>query len=497
MRALVGLLALAGCGRLDFDPVSNQQVITGSLAIGAVTPTWVMASGGTIDVTLTGDTDGVTIAVDGAPCTPSPTAVHCVAPAHAPGSVAVTATNAAGDSTSWTSLAYVTPGRYQIGGPLEDDTSGVAVDRDGNVFVSGGTKGSLDGPNQGDFDAVLVKYDVTGQLAWVRQLGTPLYDYARDVAVDPQGNATIVGYTAGNLHGTNAGSNDVFIARYAPDGTLLWVTQTGTAGDDQGWDVAVDDAGETVVAVQTTGQLTATANAGGTDAAILHYTSSGTLDWTKQFGTAGEDYGHSVTITPDGVSYLVGYTMGALFASSAGGMDYFVARYEPDGTQTFVRQYGGAGADYAQDVMFDPTGGAWISGSTTASLDGQPYAGGGDVFLAYVDGAGNLQLTRDIGGAAYENSWGVGVASDGTVYVQCVTQGPFDGQLYAGGGDFCIVAFDHAGNHLWTRIGGTPGSDQSSSLFVDNARTGMIYMSFNTASSDIGVVKYDSTGTER
>jgi hypothetical protein len=497
MRAVVGMFALAACGRLDFDPVSNQQVITGSLAITAVTPTWVMASGGTIDVTLTGDVDGAMIAVGGAPCTPSPTAVHCVAPAHAPGSVAVTATNASGDSASWMSLAYITPGAYQVGGPLEDDTSGVAVDRDGNVFVSGGTLGSLDGANKGDFDAVLVKFDVTGQLAWIRQLGTPAYDYARDVAVDPQGNATIVGYTAGDLHGPNAGSNDVFIARYAPDGTLLWVTQTGSPGDDQGWDVAVDDAGEVVVAVQTTGQLGANANIGGNDAAILHYTADGMLDWSQQFGTAGDDYGHSVSITPAGVSFLVGYTTGALFLASAGGMDYFAAQYAPDGTQMWLRQQGGAGDDYAQDAMFDPTGGVWVSGSTTASINGEPYAGGGDVFLTYFAADGTPVLTRDIGGAAYENSWGVGVASDGTVYVQCVTQGSFDGQTAIGGTDYCMVAFDHAGNRLWTRIGGTAGNDSSSSCFVDNARTGMIYMSFNTANADIGVVKYDSTGTQR
>jgi hypothetical protein len=511
MRVAVVVFALAACGRVDFDPLANQQNTgSGSLSITSVAPTWLMADdGGAITVALAGDIDGATVAIDGMPCTPTASVTTCTAPPHAPANVAVTATNAAGDSATWAgTLAYITPGMYQVGSTANDNTSGVAVDADGNIYVTGGTQGSLDGTNQGDWDAVLVKYDVTGQVAWIRQLGTPLYDYSRDVAVDPQGNATIVGYTAGNLIGTNAGMDDVFIARYAPDGTLLWVTQTGSPGEDQGWDVAVDNAGNTVVAVQTTGQLTATANAGGTDYAILHYDPTGTLDWGYQGGTAAEDFGHSVTITPDGTSYLVGYTTGALAGTNAGGNDLFVAQFDATGAQKWLRQRGGTGDDLAQDVMFDPAGGVWVVGSSTAAIDGQNFGGGTDVFVSRFAADGTWQYTHEYGGTGNENSWGVSVATDGTVYIQCVTTAGFDGQAYAGGAeDGCMIALDKTGAHLWTREVGGAGNDQASSCFVDNGRTGFAYMSMitdmsldgmaNRGGNDFVLAKLDATGKLR
>jgi hypothetical protein len=518
MRAAVAVVVVAACGRFDFDPRSGQQ-LTGSdapssaLSVTAVAPTWLMDGGGDVTVTVAGDTAGVVLAVDGLPCSPqmpnSDGTLACHVVAHAPGSVAVTATNTAGDAGTWTGmLAFLTPGMYQVGSSSDDNTSGVAVDRDGNIFVTGGTTGNFDGTNQGGWDAMLVKYDVTGKVAWIRQLGTAAYDYSRDVAVDPQGNATIAGYTAGALQGTNAGSNDVFIARYAPDGTLLWVTQTGSTGDDQAWDVAVDDAGNTVVAIQTSGVLGAT-SAGGIDYAIAHYTPTGALDWVQQGGSAADDFGHSVTVTPDGVAYLVGYTTGSVEAGhpNAGGLDMFVARYELDGSPAWIHQRGGAGDEYAQDVMYDPTssGGVWVVGSASNTFDGQPNNGSTDVFLASFSAAGAWQLTRTFGGTGVENSWGVGIADDGTVYVQCVATAAFDGQAYVGGAeDFCMAAFDHAGNHLWTRIAGTSGNDQSSSCFVDRGRTGFVYMSLitdnsldgmaNRGGNDVGLVKLDSTG---
>jgi hypothetical protein len=507
MRAALAIAALAGCGRLDFDPIASAHGT--ALSIDAVAPSWVMASGGPIDVTLSGDLTGVAIAIDGVPCeTPTmtdATTLHCNAPAHAPASVGITS----GDATYAGLFAYVTPGMYQLGGTLDDRTSGVAVDRDGNVFVTGGTTGSLGAANLGDFDSVLIKYDVSGTVAWVRQLGTPLYDYSRDVAVDPQGNATIAGYTAGNMTGPNSGINDIFVARYAPDGTLLWVAQVGGPGDDQAWDLAVDDAGNTVIAVQTTGALPGQTSAGGQDYAIVRYKPDGSLDWIRQVGTAADDFGHSVTVTPDGISYLVGYTTGALVGTNAGGLDLFVARYEIDGTRTWIRQRGGAGDDAAQDAMYDPNdSGVWVVGYTTATLDGTTSGGGQDVFLSKFAADGTWQLTRQLGGAGTENSWGVGIATDGTVYVECVTTAAFDGQSYAGGPeDFCMAAYDKTGAHLWTRIAGTAGTDESSSCFVDRARTGLVYMSLitdnsldgmpNRGGNDIGVVKLDETGAIR
>ena len=105
--------------------------------------------------------------------------------------------------------------------------------------------------------------------------------------------------------------------------------------------------------------------------------------------TAGDDFGHSTVVAPDGTAYLVGYTSGALAGgSSAGGLDMFVARFESDGTRTWLRQRGGPGDDQAQDVQLDPAGEVWIAGSTTGAIDGQTNRGGTDIFAMRFDAAG-------------------------------------------------------------------------------------------------------------
>jgi len=513
--ALATVVLVAGCGRLGFDELGDGGSST--LEIVAVQPSWAMPAGGPVRVELGGDTDGVIVAIDGIECAQatatSPRVVECTAPAHAPGSVDVTATNASGASARHAKpFAYLTPGMYQLGGPLDDRTSGIAVDADGNVYVSGGTMGDLDGPNAGDFDALLIKYDASGTLAWVRQLGTPLFDYARDVAVDRSGDVTIVGWGTGDIDasGSTSGGNDIFVARYSPDGTLRWVTQTGTSGDDQAWDLAVDDAGAVAVAAHTTGAFPGHANVGGIDYVVLRYGPDGALAWLRQDGSVADDDGHSIAIGPDGAAFLVGYTRGALTpgAANAGGLDMYAARYETDGTRTWIRQRGSAADDEATDVTVDADGEVWIAGFTAGTLDGNPNAGGDDVFVMRFGASGTWRFTRVHGSVGTENGWGVGVAPGGPVYLSCVTTGAFDGQTYAGGSnDFCMIAMDRDGNHLWTRITGTSGYDGSSSCAVDAARTGMVYISLitdrsldgaaNRGGQDVAVAKLDAAGDLR
>jgi hypothetical protein len=84
--------------------------------------------------------------------------------------------------------------------------------------------------------AAIRRLDPRGQLVWERTWqGSPDGDdVALDVAVDPAGNAIVVGRMATASHGS-----DAWIAAYARDGALLWSDQRGTDGDDAAVAVAV------------------------------------------------------------------------------------------------------------------------------------------------------------------------------------------------------------------------------------------------------------------
>jgi hypothetical protein len=93
------------------------------------------------------------------------------------------------------------------------------VDGSGNIYITGGTNGNLDGNvNAGGTDAFLAKYDSSGGRQWTRLLGTSGGEPANGVAVGG-GDIYVTGLTTGNLDGnTNAGDTDIFLAKYSAAG---------------------------------------------------------------------------------------------------------------------------------------------------------------------------------------------------------------------------------------------------------------------------------------
>ena len=89
-------------------------------------------------------------------------------------------------------------------------------------------------------DIFVSKFDSTGTLLWTQQLGTQTYEASDAIAVDGQGNTYITGWTWGDLGGPNAGQCDAYLSRLDGSGTLLWTRQTGTTDLDCGDSVAVD-----------------------------------------------------------------------------------------------------------------------------------------------------------------------------------------------------------------------------------------------------------------
>ena len=54
---------------------------------------------------------------------------------------------------------------------------------------------------------------------WTKQLGTSIWDEGKDVTTDSSGNIYVTGETRGNLDGnTNSGGKDIFLVKYNSDG---------------------------------------------------------------------------------------------------------------------------------------------------------------------------------------------------------------------------------------------------------------------------------------
>ncbi|HEY9670385.1 MAG TPA: SBBP repeat-containing protein [Waterburya sp.] len=214
----------------------------------------------------------------------------------------------------------------ELGSSAFDESYAVAVSNDGSVYAGGWTIGDFAGENVGVYDAALAKLDNNGQVEWTRQFGTPDYEWTWGVDTDSQGNVYATGWTLGNLGGESAGSYDAFLVKYDSQGNQQWIKQFGSAGDDEAFRINIDSNDNIFLTGYTNGSLGG-ANAGSYDAWVAKYDTDGNQSWIKQFGTPQLD--HALGITTDkagGDVYVTGVTGGSLGATNSGSFDSWLAK---------------------------------------------------------------------------------------------------------------------------------------------------------------------------
>jgi len=363
----------------------------------------------------------------------------------------------------------------QLGSAGDDFSWGVAADSSSNVYITGGTKGDLGGSNAGGYDGWVAKYDGQGNQQWVKKLGTPGDDKSWGVAVDSNGNIYITGDTTGSLGGSNAGGSDAWVAKYDNNGDRLWIQQLGTAGDDNSYGVAIDGSDNIYITGGTTGNL-AGSNAGDYDAWVAKYDGQGNKLWVKQLGTSEEDKSWGIAASDSNV-YITGRTKGVLEGGNAGSFDAWVAKYDSEGNQQWIKQLGSSGADYSYGVAVDSSGNVYITGRTTGSLGGSK-AGGFDAWIAKYDSEGNQQWVKQLGTSGNEFAFAIAVDGSSNVYISGCTQGGLAGSSNAGGWDAWVAKYDSDGNQQWLEQLGTSEDELSWGVAVDGS--GNIYATGHT-----------------
>jgi len=277
---------------------------------------------------------------------------------------------------------------------------------DGSIYLTGLTYGNLGGINQGEADGWVAKYNSNGTQQWVKQLGTSSWDEAKGVAIDPQGNVYITGQTKGSLAGTNQGDTDAWVAKYDYQGNLIWKQQLGTQAEDSSQGIAVGNNGNIYLTGYTHSKLGDPfagnpyewgesdvtwaaihgdkSGLGGTyygsaDAWVAQYDSNGNLSWKRQLGTSQYDSASGVATDSEGNAYITGSTRGKLGTTQTGSKDIWVAKYNLNGALQWKQQLGTASEDISNGITVGSTG-IYITGSTSGSLSGT-NKGGDDAWL--------------------------------------------------------------------------------------------------------------------
>nr|MCS5536978.1 SBBP repeat-containing protein [Candidatus Poseidoniaceae archaeon] len=142
----------------------------------------------------------------------------------------------------------------KVGGTSGDEADGIAVDSSGNVYVTGffsstAAFGSTSLTSSGGIDVFVAKLSSSGSWSWaVKAGGTSSGDRGTGIAVDSNGNAYVSGTfkgtaTFGSTSLTSSGSEDAFLAQISSTGSWVWANDAGGTGVDKGVGISLDGNG--------------------------------------------------------------------------------------------------------------------------------------------------------------------------------------------------------------------------------------------------------------
>lgn len=391
------------------------------------------------------------------------------------------------------------------GGLAASEGFQVAVLPGGDLVVAGMTAGRIDlgGGLLARFgveDLFIARYSTGGKHVWSQVLGGPGRDLLGGLAVDAGGHVLVGGSFTGSAAfggiGLEAGGpddTDGFVAVLDADGSGLaaWTIAGPDFGRVAG--VAVDDEGQVVTCGAFEGELdfagTTWPSAGGSDVFLARHDFTGAGDWLVTFGGVGTDYASGVAAGST-IALLMGFTesidAGGGPIASAGDLDVLLALRELDGGYRAARRIGGVGVDQAAGLALDgATGDMVVMGTFAWAADfgaGEVLGlGMANTFLARYRSDAELEWVRTFTNtsAGWSGMAGIGrpvaFGAGGSVLLAGAHIGAdIGGGLLGwveGQSDLFVARFSPAGEHLWSRGYGGPGSDKAQGI-VDDAVTG-------------------------
>jgi hypothetical protein len=358
-----------------------------------------------------------------------------------------------------------------LGGSGPDSGQGIAVDTSGNAYVAGHTESTDFPTTSGAFqrtfggsgfyagaifgDGFVTKLNPTGSgLVYSTYLGGNGFDEAQGIAIDPSGNAYIVGGTRSTnfptsaaLQSTLTGYVSAFITKLNASGSGLLYSTYFNGNSSYATGIAADASGNAYVAgtAECSGSLPITAGAyqttcggGGDDIFVAKLDPTGGLLYSTYLGGSSNDEQGTIAVDSSGNAYVTGrtastdfpVTAGAFQTGYGGSTDTFVSKLNASGNALVYSTYiGGSGGDFGLAIALDASGEAYVAGQTGSTNfptanPVQPVSGGpSDGFLTKLNAAGSAMLYSTYLGGGGNNDGALGVAVDasGNAYVAGLT----------------------------------------------------------------------------
>jgi len=298
-----------------------------------------------------------------------------------------------------------------FGGSESDDFDCITIDDNDNIYVAGATASvnlpilnayqGIAAANTGlESDAILVKFNVQGQLLASTYFGGSASDRIFGISHNISGDIFVCGRTTStdfpilNAHQGISGAGsasipfDGFLAKFNAAGNLSWSTYYGGSDSDVAYSCATDNLGNVYLAGNTGSQNNIAFNGFqnsiglGSASFLAKFNQNGVRQWGTYFGFSDNDFGSNANFgwgcatDSENNIFLVGRTRGTQnvafqgFQNAlAGGFstDGYIAKFSTSGTRLWASYYGGDFDDGLRGCHIDPSNQLYVVGQTNSS----------------------------------------------------------------------------------------------------------------------------------
>ncbi|MBK8489545.1 MAG: T9SS type A sorting domain-containing protein [Saprospirales bacterium] len=361
---------------------------------------------------------------------------------------------------------------YNYGGNGEDQGQAILQTDDRGYLIAGYSE-SFGSDN--DLDVYLIRTDVDGQKIWEKVIDEGFIEHAYGMDATLDGGYIIVG----DIRLTALDSFNVYLFKVNLRGDLLWSSQFGGTGFEQGFDVKATSDGGYLIAGRRLNQPN-----GDLDIYVIKADSNGDLVWEKTFGGSGDEEGWGVEEVSDG--YMVS---GNAINPNTNSSDIYVMKLDFNGNMIW---------DYYFDYPDTFEQGFGFTLASDGSYVVAGHKGFVDIFVAKLSEDGTTELwnktfSEGVGGQAND----VVETNDGNFVVGGIVE------TSAANIDLFIAKVDATnGAEIWTHtIGRTTIIDWAESL-VERQDGGFALVGWNGQAAlifinDVKLIKADSDGRVR
>lgn len=416
----------------------------------------------------------------------------------------------------------------EMTGPLIDDNVSphFAQDSKGNIYIAGTflspiKMGTCSVAPKGSHEIFVGKFDPQGKCLWMNRAGGTSHDEGSGVVVDSQDNVLITGTFSGvgDFGSTTLafnGNRDVFLAKLDSNGNWQWVKQAGDLGENGKGGIAIDSKDNiylsgTYTADSKVGSFTIKYNGSYRNTWILKANSNGIWQWAKSIN-GYSIHGTMVTVDKQDNLYIAGHGGGQIkFDNVQTGKisgNVFVLSLDPTGKARWIaweKSATGGGSTRASKIIPDSKGNILLVGNylDQASFGSThlPYSATSrsrQAYVAKLSNQGKWLWAKAIASPFNERLLGVTVDQQDNVYVT----GFFEGIITlagtnlksAGDTDVLVAGLDSSGNWLWALQGGSTGIDRGSDLYVTQQGDLFVTGKFGGKGS-FGSINFQSTAS--